>query len=82
MEFFFFIIDKKQELTAELQHTKPDIVCGTESWIRGIKPGENPTVDHIRSSEIFPPHYTAYRHDRSLSIGGGVFILVHYFPDS
>ena len=67
---------KKQELAAAIQYTKPDIVCGTESWLRGIKPGKNPTHDAIKSSEMFPPQYEVYRNDRNI-FGGGVFILVH-----
>ena len=54
---------------------KPDIVCATESWLHGIKPNQAPTHDHIKSSEVFPSNYTAYRHDRN-SFGGGVFTLV------
>jgi len=67
---------KKQELSTVLQYVKPDIVCGTESWLRGIKPGKNPTQDHIKSAEVFPDNYNVYRNDRSTR-GGGVFILVH-----
>ena len=59
-----------------LQYTKPDIVCGTESWLGGIKPDKSPDTDHIKSSEIFPDYLNIYRNDRNLQ-GGGVFILVH-----
>ena len=55
---------------------KPDVVCGKKSWLRGIKPGENPTADQFKSSEVFPPSYNVYRHDRT-TLGGGVFTLVH-----
>ena len=67
---------KTAELQALLEYTKPDIVCGTESWLYGVKPGITHSKDAIRSSEIFPSEYIAYRNDR-LSNGGGVFILVH-----
>jgi hypothetical protein len=51
---------------ATLDYTKPDVVCGTESWLG----------PEIKSSEAFPEDYTAYRRDRG-TLGGGVFILVH-----
>ena len=56
-------------------YLKPDIICATESWLKGVKPGVNPTKDAIKSSEIFPPNYNVYRNDRG-TLGGGVFILV------
>ena len=34
------IIDKKSEFESVLDYIKPDIVCGTESWLHGIKPGK------------------------------------------
>ncbi|XP_070203496.1 uncharacterized protein [Littorina saxatilis] len=49
-----------------VKYTKPDIICGTESWLK----------QDIKSSEVFPEDYTPYRKDRS-TLGGGVFILVH-----
>ena len=67
---------KTQELATVLEYTKPDIICGTESWLNGIKPGKSPTSDHIKSAEIFPDYLNVYRNDRN-SEGGGVFILVH-----
>ncbi|XP_045210521.2 uncharacterized protein LOC123561924 [Mercenaria mercenaria] len=45
---------------------KPDIVLGTESWLKS----------HIKNSEVFPPDYKVYRKDRKRRTGGGVFILV------
>ena len=44
----------KAEFAAELDYTKPDLVCGTESWLRGIKPGQDPAKNSIKSSEVFP----------------------------
>ena len=67
---------KTQEFATVLQYTKPDIICGTESWLGGVKPGKSPDADHIKSSEIFPDYLNIYRNDRNLQ-GGGVFILVH-----
>ena len=70
------INSKKQELAAVLQYVKPDIVCGTESWVCAIQPGKPPINDHIKSLEVFPDSYEVYRSDRT-TVGGGVFILVH-----
>jgi hypothetical protein len=70
------IRDKKSELEAVVNYTKPDIICETESWLKGVKPGKNPTKDAIKSSEIFPSDYLHYRNGRG-TLGGGVFILVH-----
>ena len=44
---------------------KPDIIVGTESWLR----------PDIMNSEIFPSNYTVYCCDGDTS-GGGVFIAV------
>ena len=51
-----------------LHYTKPDIVCGTESWLN----------ENVKSSEIFPcEDYEVFRKDRdSINNGGGVFTLV------
>ena len=67
--------ENNAEFKASINYIKPDIICGTESWLRGIKPGKNPTHDAIKNSEIFPENYNIYRNDRS-SRGGGVFIAV------
>ncbi|CAC5381361.1 unnamed protein product [Mytilus coruscus] len=69
------IKDKRQEFETALHYLKPDIVCATESWLKGVKPGSNPTKDAIMSREIFPPNYNIYRNDRG-TLGGGVFVLV------
>ncbi|KAK3097942.1 hypothetical protein FSP39_014709 [Pinctada imbricata] len=69
------IKDKSQELTLAIDYLKPDVICGTESWLKGIKPGKNPSHDAIKSSEVFPPNFNVYRNDRG-TLGGGVFILV------
>ena len=55
------IKDKTSEFTAAVNYIKPDIICGTESWLKGEKPGKNLTKDAIKSSVIFPNNYTAYR---------------------
>ena len=60
------IRNKTQELSTVLEYTKPDVVCGTESWLD----------ESIGDSEIFPTNiYKVYRNDRNLE-GGGVFVLV------
>jgi len=70
------IKDKAAEFKTTVSYTKPDIIIGTESWLKGIKPGKNPSKDAIKSSEIFPENYTSFRNDRG-TLGGGVFVLVH-----
>lgn len=70
------IKDKQSEYKAAITYIKPDIICGTESWLKGEKPGKNPTKDTIKSSELFSNNYTAYRNDRG-TLGGGVFVVVH-----
>ena len=67
---------KTSEFKALIEYTKPDIVCGTESFLRGVKPGKDPEQNSIKSPEIFPPEYNVYRNDRNTD-GGGVFILIH-----
>ena len=67
--------DKTKEFMAACDYLKPDIVGGTDSWLKGIKPKQNPRHDAIKSSEVFPPNYNVYRNDRG-TLGGGVFILV------
>ncbi|PNF14499.1 hypothetical protein B7P43_G16033 [Cryptotermes secundus] len=44
---------------------KPDIIIGTESWLR----------EEISNAEVFRDEYTTFRRDRN-SRGGGVFICV------
>ena len=55
---------------------KPDIIIGTESWLKGIKPGKPPAESTIKSTEIFPENFKVYRNDRG-TLGVGVFIAVH-----
>lgn len=69
-------VGKKQELETVLQYTKPDIIIGTESWLRGVQPGKQPSPDRIKSSEVFPNYLNDFRNDRTTR-GGGVFILTH-----
>lgn len=70
------VVGKRAELQAAMNYIKPDIVCGSESWLKGVKPGKPPSQDAIQSSEVFPPNYKTFRHDRG-TLGGGVFVLVH-----
>jgi hypothetical protein len=55
-------------LLVGLHYLKPDIICATESWLKVLKPGVNPTKDAIKSCEIFPPNYNVYRNDRGTLI--------------
>ena len=59
------VINKKADLEASINYIKPDVICGSESWLN----------NNIKSSELFPENYTAYRKDRNTA-GGGVFLLV------
>ena len=68
------IKDKRAEFETALHFLKPDIICATESGLKSVKPGVNPTKDAIKYCEIFPPNYNVYRNDRRIL--GGVFILV------
>ncbi|CAC5399853.1 unnamed protein product [Mytilus coruscus] len=70
------IKDKTSEFKTTIQYTKPDIIIDTKSWLKGVKPGKNPTKDAIKSTEVFHDNYTSYRNDRG-TLGGGVFILVN-----
>ena len=63
----------KAEFNAATEYVKPDLICGTESWLRGVKPGKDPDKNAIKSSEVFPPSYTVHRNDRATGTGGGVF---------
>ncbi|WAR25088.1 hypothetical protein MAR_010792 [Mya arenaria] len=42
---------KSSEFQAALNYIRPDIVCGTESWLKGVQPGKAETADSIKSSE-------------------------------
>ena len=67
------VMRNRSEFTAALEYIKPDLICGTESWLRGIKPGKDPERNCIKTSEAFPESLTVHRNDRSSGIGGGVF---------
>lgn len=47
------IIDKTAEFATVVQYIKPDIIVGTESWLKGVKPGSPPSQNCINSCEIF-----------------------------
>jgi hypothetical protein len=70
------VVNTKAELTACINYTKPDIICGTESWLKGIQPGKPTRKDAIKSSEVFPKNFKINRNDRG-TIGGGVFVGIH-----
>jgi hypothetical protein len=70
------VVDKIAELAACINYTKPDIICGTESWLKGIQPGKPTRKDAIKSSEVFPKNFKIYRNDRG-TLGGGVFVGIH-----
>jgi hypothetical protein len=51
---------KKAELAACINYTKPDIICGTELWLKRIQPGKPTRKDAIKSSEVFPKNFKIY----------------------
>ena len=59
------INNKKAEFLNLVDTHKPDIIVGTESW---LKPA-------VKSAEIFPPWFSVYRKDRKDGYGG-VFLAV------
>ena len=70
------LFEKQSEFKALIDYVKPDIVCGTESWLRGVNPGKPPRPDLIKTSKVFLENYNVFRNDRS-TLGGGVFAMVH-----
>ncbi|WAR06661.1 hypothetical protein MAR_022030 [Mya arenaria] len=52
------IRSKKAEFAAALEYTKPDVICGSESWLRGIQPGKDPDRNAIQTAEVFPNFLT------------------------
>ena len=63
---------KKAEFSAFLEMTNPDIVMGTETWLRG----------QDFSSEFFPDTFKVYRADRTNASGthtgyGGVLLAIN-----
>ncbi|WAR23523.1 hypothetical protein MAR_037192, partial [Mya arenaria] len=70
-----FVVNKKHELQNLIYNENPDIVAGTESWLKN---------DHY-TSEFFPPFlgYTAFRNDILKGKGGGckpMYISSYYMP--
>lgn len=61
------VVNKKASLAQMMDRTKPDIVIGTESWLK---------TKH-NNAEIFPDNFTIFRQDRKgAQKGGGVFIAI------
>ena len=67
---FQSIQGKTAEMATCIKMDDPDIIVGTETWLK----------DSVNSSEIFPDHYTVYRKDRPAGAKGlahgGVLIAV------
>ena len=57
--------NKKPDLQLTIDNTNPDIIFGCETWLN----------KEIKTLEILPDNYTAYRKDRS-SKGGGVLLEI------
>ena len=51
------IREHRSEFTAALDYVKPDLICGTESWLKGVKPEKEPAKNAIKTSEIFPSDF-------------------------
>ena len=66
---------KLPEFKTMLNYIKPDVVCCSETWLHGKKPGKNHDIDAFLDSELDIEGYKVYRHDRN-SKGGGVFIMI------
>ena len=62
---FQSMIGKKAETYELIERTKPDIIIGTETWLKS----------DIKDSELLTKHYKIYRKDRN-RVGGGVMIGV------
>ena len=63
--------NKREEFSALLQLHKPDVIIGTETWLR----------DHDNNAEYFPSNYDIYRNDRKSESGcstghGGVILAI------
>jgi len=54
------VIGKKAVLDNLIYEHKPDVIVGTESWLKSS----------ITSSEIFAPQFEVFRRDRSDGYGG------------
>ena len=57
---------KPAQLKNLVSSRQADVVIGSESWLNSS----------IKSSEVFPDGFNAYRRDRPDGCGGGVFLLV------
>jgi len=60
---------KKEVLANELNEMNPDIIIGTETFLDSS----------IKTSEILPPNYTAFRRDRGDFRGGVIIIIKNEF---
>ena len=47
------IREYKSEFTAALDYVKLDLICGTESWLKGVKPGKEPAKMQSRPVKFF-----------------------------
>ena len=47
------IREHKSEFTAALDYVKSDLICGTESWLKGVKPGKEPAKMQSRPGKFF-----------------------------
>ena len=61
----------KSEFNAALDYIKPDLICGTKSWLRGVKPGKDPEKMPSRLVKFFCPttQYTEMTDHLTLRVG-------------
>ena len=61
------VINKIDAFRSFVHVFRPSIVAVTESWAN----------DNIPDHFLCPSHYQIFRQDRTLTVGGGVFLIVH-----
>ena len=47
------IRENNSEFKAAVDYIKPDIICGTESWLKGVKPGNHQQTTPSKTVKSF-----------------------------
>ena len=63
---FQSISNKKNLLHSLIESSKPDVIIGSETWLK----------EEIKSQEIFPDNFQVFRKDRIVGIHGGVLVAI------
>ena len=66
------IRENKAQFWAGHDYVKPDLICGTESWLKGIRPGKEPSKNAKNPVKYFQTITYFIR----ISRAGGVFTRV------